>query len=85
MGKGTHGGHGHNSGEERETFIKAASFWIIGVLTLAYCLVELYYAVTLESLTLLSDGFHNLSDVASLYIAYWALKVSIPDVRLVLM
>jgi len=34
------------------------------------------FAVFLGSLTLLSDAFHNLSDVASLYIAYWALKAS---------
>jgi zinc transporter 1 len=34
--------------------------------------VELAAGVWVDSLVLLSDGFHNLSDVISLYIAYWA-------------
>lgn len=67
--------HGHDE-EEKETFCKVLSFWTIGILTLVYCVGELGAAVYLGSLTLLSDGFHNLSDVASLYVAYWALKVA---------
>jgi len=41
-----------------------------------YCIAELAAAIYVGSLTLLSDGFHNLSDVLSLGIAYWAQKVS---------
>lgn len=55
---------------------KAVAFVVIGGLTLIYCIAELVAALFLGSLTLLSDGFHNLSDVVSLYIAYWAQAVS---------
>lgn len=54
---------------------KAVAFVLIGGLTLVYCIAELGAALYLGSLTLLSDGFHNLSDVVSLYIAYWAQNV----------
>jgi Co/Zn/Cd efflux system component len=54
---------------------KAAAFVIIGGLTFIYCIAELIAALSLKSLTLLSDGFHNLSDVVSLYIAFWAQNV----------
>jgi len=52
--------------------IKVTSFISVGIITLLYVIIELGAGVRLESLVLLSDGFHNLSDVVSLYIAYWA-------------
>jgi len=55
---------------------KMFAFILVGVVTLGYCGVELAFAVKEDSLTLLSDGFHNLSDVVALYIAFWALKAS---------
>jgi len=48
------------------------AFVSIGILTFGYVMVELGVALYLKSLVLLSDGFHNLSDVISLGIAYWA-------------
>eukprot|EP01087_Luapelamoeba_hula_P007069 TRINITY_DN1718_c0_g1_i1.p1 TRINITY_DN1718_c0_g1~~TRINITY_DN1718_c0_g1_i1.p1 ORF type:complete len:495 (+),score=98.66 TRINITY_DN1718_c0_g1_i1:156-1640(+) len=60
--------------------MKLASFVIIGGITLVYCIGELGVAIWLNSLTLLSDGFHNLSDVISLYIAFWAVRASKRDV-----
>lgn len=51
---------------------KAFAFFSVGLITLLYCLAELAAALYINSLALLSDGFHNLSDVVSLYIAYWA-------------
>jgi len=51
---------------------KLVAFVVVGVLTLFYVIAELASAIYLQSLVLLSDGFHNLSDVISLYIAYWA-------------
>ena len=72
------------------------SFFIIGVLTLLYCFLEIVVALRfkqnllffkrdsvlicflklrLNSLTLLSDGFHNFSDVLALCIAYYAAQV----------
>ncbi|PRP83132.1 hypothetical protein PROFUN_09811 [Planoprotostelium fungivorum] len=56
--------------------IKIVAFIFVGVITLLYVIGELGVAITQDSLVLLSDGFHNLSDVFSLYIAYWARKAS---------
>ena len=58
--------------------VKQTAFWVVGLLTLAYCIIELIVALYVRSLTLLSDGFHNLSDVLSLVIAAWASKVPLP-------
>merc|ERR1712137_399719 len=55
---------------------KELAFWVIGVITLLYCIAELAIALFEGSLTLLSDGFHNLSDVISLGIAFWASKAA---------
>jgi Co/Zn/Cd efflux system component len=48
---------------------------VIGMLTGLFVVAEIAIALWIDSLVLLSDGFHNLSDVLSLYIAYWAQKV----------
>jgi len=58
---------------------KLVAFAAIGVLTFIYVVGELAVAIYLESLVLLSDGFHNLSDVVSLYIAYWAQQAAKRD------
>eukprot|EP01132_Coremiostelium_polycephalum_P006169 gene6169-7683_t len=58
---------------------KSIAFLTIGILTLIYVIVELAAALWVDSLTLLSDGFHNLSDVVSLYIAWWAQKAAKRD------
>lgn len=54
---------------------KILSLIIVGVLTSIYVVAELAIAIKNDSLVLLSDGFHNLSDVISIGIAYWALVV----------
>mmetsp|Transcript_14710 Transcript_14710/g.46181 ORF Transcript_14710/g.46181 Transcript_14710/m.46181 type:complete len:479 (-) Transcript_14710:1556-2992(-) len=51
---------------------KKAAFLVVGGLTAVYCVAEIFYALRLSSLTLLTDGFHNVSDVVSLIIAWWA-------------
>lgn len=56
---------------------KQAAFIIVGVVTFLYVIAELGVAIWLHSLVLLSDGFHNLSDVLSLVIAFWASKVTL--------
>jgi len=56
--------------------MKLVSFVFIGVLTLLYVITELAVAVRFQYLVLLSDGFHNLSDVISLYIAFWARRAT---------
>jgi len=60
---------------KQRTWYKDTQIWaflFIGFLTFAYCVVEIVAALFFRSLTLLSDGFHNLSDVLSLLIAFWA-------------
>jgi hypothetical protein len=56
-------------------FSKYLSLFIIGVLTLIYSVAEIVIALKMESLALLTDGFHNLSDVIAIAIAYWAIRV----------
>ncbi|KAH3758180.1 cation efflux family superfamily protein [Pelomyxa schiedti] len=58
---------------------KSASLWFVGTATLLYSATELGFAVYTASLTLLSDGFHNLSDVVSIFVAHWARRASKRD------
>jgi len=58
---------------------KLVAFVFVGVITLIYSVGELVVAIYLSSLVLLSDGFHNLSDVISLYIAFWARQAAKRD------
>jgi len=55
---------------------RQVSFVVVGVITLIYVFFELAAALQQDSLTLMSDGFHNLSDVISLYIALWATRAA---------
>lgn len=54
---------------------KLIALWVVGILTAIYVIAELALAVWTKSLVLLSDGFHNLSDVVSIIIAYWSIVV----------
>lgn len=54
---------------------KVTALVVIGLLTSLYSLAEIAAALYFHSLALLSDGFHNLSDVIALLIAFWALRV----------
>eukprot|EP01089_Gocevia_fonbrunei_P013702 TRINITY_DN3569_c0_g1_i1.p1 TRINITY_DN3569_c0_g1~~TRINITY_DN3569_c0_g1_i1.p1 ORF type:complete len:450 (-),score=75.88 TRINITY_DN3569_c0_g1_i1:66-1415(-) len=80
-------GHAHSSHSKHKQKkkgcidFKLISFVIIGGLTLLYVALELGIAVWLKSLALLSDGFHNLSDVISLFIAYWAASAAKRDIN----
>jgi zinc transporter 1 len=46
----------------------------VAIITLIYCVMELSAAVWIHSLTLMTDGFHKLSDVVSVFIAWWAIR-----------
>eukprot|EP01118_Nematostelium_gracile_P007411 TRINITY_DN2413_c0_g1_i2.p1 TRINITY_DN2413_c0_g1~~TRINITY_DN2413_c0_g1_i2.p1 ORF type:complete len:438 (-),score=112.13 TRINITY_DN2413_c0_g1_i2:150-1463(-) len=59
--------------------MKLVAFVGVAIVTAIYVLAELAAGLHLDSLVLLSDGFHNLSDVVSLYIAYWAQKAKKKD------
>jgi len=52
--------------------MKLVAFFSIGFISAIYVVAELGAALYMGSLVLMSDGFHNLSDVISLAIAYWA-------------
>jgi len=56
---------------------KLIALVVVGILTSLYVLAELILAVYSKSLVLLSDGFHNLSDVVSIGIAYWSIVVRV--------
>jgi len=87
-GGGRKHSHSHGGGEDEKPLLGEAqvrdtewdsrivSFWLIGVITLVYCVLELGIGGWLTSLTLMSDGFHNLSDVVSLVIAHWATQAA---------
>lgn len=62
--------------QDRFDCCKNFAFIFVGVLTLLYTLGELGFGVYMHVLVLLSDGFHNLSDVVALGIALWASKKS---------
>eukprot|EP01133_Synstelium_polycarpum_P004026 gene4026-4663_t len=68
----------HTAREDQDSCCdkKSAAILIIGAATVIYVICELAAALYLNSLTLLSDGFHNLTDAASLYIAWWAIKTA---------
>lgn len=55
--------------------LKSVFYWAIG-LNLAYVLLEAVYGLRSGSMGLLSDAGHNLSDVASLFIALIAFKAA---------
>ncbi|KAJ3147979.1 hypothetical protein HDU89_005053 [Geranomyces variabilis] len=52
------------------------AYRIVGALTCAYSVAEIGVGLWLRSLLLLSDGFHNFSDVAALALAYLAESAS---------
>eukprot|EP01120_Amphizonella_sp_Union-15-10_P017312 TRINITY_DN9583_c0_g1_i1.p1 TRINITY_DN9583_c0_g1~~TRINITY_DN9583_c0_g1_i1.p1 ORF type:complete len:418 (+),score=50.70 TRINITY_DN9583_c0_g1_i1:40-1293(+) len=79
---GNEHGHGHKNKKSKKSSKKETTtkqfiaLSLVGLVTLIYCLGELGIAIYISSLALLSDGFHNLSDVISVGIALWAIKLS---------
>jgi zinc transporter 1 len=56
---------------------KSTRYWIILWLTVLFCIVEVVVAIMTNSLALLSEGFHNIGDVATLWIAAFVDQVPI--------
>jgi len=52
--------------------IKQIVFFFVCSLTGLYCIVELVFALKLDSLALLADGFHNISDCVSIGVGWYA-------------
>lgn len=65
-------GHAHNS----EGIVSVNAAFIIGIcLNTLYVVIEAVYGVLYNSMGLLSDAGHNLSDVASLLLALVAFRL----------
>ena len=47
----------------------------MGVLMLLYSIGEIVFSLKAKSLTMFSDGLHNLSDALALAVALWAERV----------
>eukprot|EP00730_Choanoeca_flexa_P015569 TRINITY_DN7179_c0_g1_i3.p1 TRINITY_DN7179_c0_g1~~TRINITY_DN7179_c0_g1_i3.p1 ORF type:complete len:416 (+),score=64.89 TRINITY_DN7179_c0_g1_i3:219-1466(+) len=58
--------------DEQISRSKRCIITLMGALMLIYSIAEIGAALWLHSLSMFSDGLHNLSDAASLAIAYWA-------------
>ncbi|HEY8857039.1 MAG TPA: cation diffusion facilitator family transporter, partial [Rugosibacter sp.] len=74
-------GHSHGHTHGTASFNRA---FIIGIgLNVAFVIIEVFYGWRAESLALLADAGHNLSDVAGLLLAWGAVAVSgrAPDAR----
>jgi Co/Zn/Cd efflux system component len=59
----------------RSDYLKYSVLVLIGFLTLVYSVVEIAFGLKIDSLTLLTDGFHNLSDVVAIIVALIAAYV----------
>jgi len=71
----------HHHHHEASTFNRAFAVGI--VLNIAFVAIEAFYGWRVNSLALLADAAHNLSDVAGLLLAWggtWAVKIR-PDAR----
>lgn len=70
-----HHHHHHDHSLSSLQGITRAFYWGIG-LNLLFTLVEFYYGLQSQSLALLSDASHNLSDVASLVISLIGMRLA---------
>lgn len=72
-GKGRHGhDHGHDHGSHHASYGKLLfSFWVIAV----FMAVEIVCGRLFHSLTLMSDGFHMLSDAVALGLSAFAVSL----------
>ncbi len=82
-----HAGHGHGHAHDHDHPATPHDFsraFAIGIaLNLGFVLVEAFYGWRVNSLALLADAAHNLSDVAGLVLAWagaWAARIR-PDAR----
>ena len=81
MGAGHHHGHGHSHGDSGHSHVPLdvkyeRPLWIAFGLTLAFLLVEFAGALLTNSLALLSDAAHMMTDVLALGISLFAIRLS---------
>lgn len=74
---GHHHGHGHDHGAHSGALAGHGRAFAIGItLNLIFLLVELAYGLTANSVALIADAGHNLSDVLALVVAWVAAILS---------
>ncbi|SEN62856.1 cobalt-zinc-cadmium efflux system protein [Mesobacillus persicus] len=78
MGHGHSHGHDHGHGHHHHTNNKKALFWAF-VLIATYMVVEFIGGLMTNSLALLSDAGHMLSDAAALGLSLFAIKLGEKD------
>lgn len=66
--------HDHNHSHTVNNFGKTFAIGII--LNLAFVFIEFYYGLQIDSLSLIADAGHNLSDVAGLILAWAGLTIA---------
>ena len=75
MGAGHHHGHGHE-GHSHAPADFGRAFLIGTVLNLGFVIVEAGYGIAANSMALLADAGHNLSDVLGLLVAWGAARLT---------
>jgi hypothetical protein len=70
-----------NLKKQISTIMKYLSMLIVGLANLLYSGTEILFSTKpfTGSLSLLGDGIHNLSDVLTLIIAFWAERVNLKE------
>jgi len=60
--------------ESKLSKTKTNFYIIVLFFKICYCILEIAVAISVDSLALLSDGFHNAGDLMALVIAWWCEK-----------
>lgn len=78
MTLGSHGHHhGHNHGHQHKPEMAIGTIFKISILlNLIFVFIEVYFGLIHQSLALVSDGIHNLTDVLGLIIAWMGYLLS---------
>ena len=73
--KTNHMGHDHEHDHGKPSSLKNLSFAIVinGVIVA----FEMIFGLMIQSMALVSDAVHNLSDIAAMIFSYWAEKISL--------
>ena len=67
-------GHNHSHGHEQPASLKNLIFAM--VINGGIVAIELVFGLMIQSMALVSDAVHNLSDIAHMLFSYWAEKVA---------
>lgn len=66
----------HDHGDDKHETSSLVPFYVVGLLTMTYAVSELFLGIAIDSLTIVSDAFHNLSDVLAVVICVLTIKLS---------